>query len=97
MAHDITFANATNYDDEPIFLFGYYSGIFYEKFNVTHFDMGISGNGGRIRKSKIEVLSILDDISETDIIKNYPDPKRFSDLYEQIKNSAAIEYIIQFS
>lgn len=96
MAHEISFMDK-NEKEETIFLFGYFSGIFYDKFGVKSFNMGLSGSNESITKSRLEVMSVLDMIKDSEVVKNYPDPKRFPEFYKEIKNSKIDDFIILFS
>ena len=96
MAHDIVFKDASG-REETVFLFGYFEGIFYEAFDVKHFDMGVSGNGGVIEKSRDEVMEILNKIKDSKAIKDYPDPSRFQDFYKELSESSTVNFEIQFS
>ena len=95
MAHDITFASDVE-SDELVFLFGYFQGIFYQEFNVERFNNGVSGSGGRIKKSRKEVFEILDRVAKMPQITEYPDPTRFSEFYEQLSQTKGTEFIIEF-
>ncbi len=96
MAHDITFASNVE-SDELVFLFGYFQGVFYQAFDVERFDNGVSGNGGRIKKSRAEVFEILDRVATSPQITEYPDPTRFPNFYNELSNTKGTEFIIQFS
>lgn len=96
MAHDVTFASNVE-SDELVFLFGYFQGIFYQAFDVERFNYGVSGNGGRIKKSRTEVFDILDRVATSPQIRDYPDTTRFPNFYNKLLDTKGTEFIIQFS
>lgn len=83
MSHDIGFYDLDTYNEKDpdkieviTYFFGYAGGIFYEAFDATEFDMGVSGSNQGVTRTAELLRQGIELIKASPVYTNYPDPDR---------------------